>query len=71
MNVEHADWMEDGAAYWLDWYRAIVDRLEGFHLKSVRDGIAMLEADTEKLFGFTRAVARKDGADYVVAGPLE
>ena len=69
--VEHADWMEDGAALWLDWYRATVDLLEGFHLKSTCDGIAMLEADTEKLFGFARAVARKDGPDYVVAGPLE
>jgi cyclopropane fatty-acyl-phospholipid synthase-like methyltransferase len=71
VTVETADWMEDGAALWLDWYRATVDLLEGFHLKSARDGIAMLEADSDKLFGFIRAVARKGGADHFVAGPLE
>ncbi|MGZ5933449.1 MAG: SAM-dependent methyltransferase [Rhizomicrobium sp.] len=59
VQVETADWMEDGHALWLDWYRAVVPLLTGFHAKSSADGIAMLEADAEKLFGFTRVVARK------------
>jgi SAM-dependent methyltransferase len=58
--VEGADWMEDGHALWLDWDRAVLPHLSGFHADASRDGIAMLEADTEKLFGFVRAVARKD-----------
>lgn len=61
VTVETADWMEDGHELWLDWYRASLPYLKGFHLKSSTDGIAMLETDTEKLYGFTRAVARKHG----------
>jgi cyclopropane fatty-acyl-phospholipid synthase-like methyltransferase len=59
VTVEDADWMEDGHALWLDWYRAVLHLLHGFHAKSSADGIAMLEADTEKFYGFTRVVARK------------
>lgn len=71
VTIETADAMQDGAALWLDWYRAVQSLLTGFHAKAAADGIAMLEADAGKLFGFTRAVARKDGPDYIVAGPLE
>jgi cyclopropane fatty-acyl-phospholipid synthase-like methyltransferase len=64
VTVEDASWMQDGHALWLDWYRATLDLLEGFHAKSAVDGIAMLEADTTKLFGFTRAVARTNGGEW-------
>jgi ubiquinone/menaquinone biosynthesis C-methylase UbiE len=70
VTVETADWMEDGHALWLDWYRAVLPLLEGFHLKSSADGIAMLEADREKLFGFTRAVARKNDVAYLAGDAL-
>ena len=60
VQVETADWMADGHALWLDWYRAVLPHITGFHAKSSADGIGMLEADTEKLFGFTRVVARKE-----------
>lgn len=60
VQVETADWMADGHALWLDWLRVVLPYVTGFHAKSAADGIAMLEADTEKLFGFTRVVARKE-----------
>jgi cyclopropane fatty-acyl-phospholipid synthase-like methyltransferase len=60
VKVETADWMADGHALWLDWLRVVLPHVTGFHAKSSADGIGMLEADTEKLFGFTRVVARKD-----------
>ncbi|MEI9990320.1 MAG: hypothetical protein WDM86_09795 [Rhizomicrobium sp.] len=63
--------MDDGHALWLDWYRAVLPLLAGFHAKSSADGIAMLEADTEKLFGFARVVARRGGADWVSGNALE
>ncbi len=59
VTVETADSLPDGHALWLDWYRASLPYLQGFHAKSSVDGVAMLEADTDKLYGFTRAVARK------------
>ncbi|HEY0300946.1 MAG TPA: methyltransferase domain-containing protein [Rhizomicrobium sp.] len=68
--VETADWMADGHALWLDWYRAVLPLLSGFHAKSSADGIAMLEADVDKLFGFTRAVARKGAAGWTTGGAL-
>jgi len=69
--VETADWMEDGHALWLDWYRAVLPLLTGFHAKSSADGLAMLEADTEKLFGFTRATARLTAGDWIAGNALE
>ena len=57
--VESSDWMEDGHALWLEWCRLTAPLLEEFHAKAALDGVAMLEADNEKLFGFTRLVARK------------
>ena len=60
VTVERADWMEDGQALWLDWLRVVLPHVTGFHAKSAADGIAMLEADTEKLFGFTRVIARRN-----------
>ena len=60
VTVETSDWMEDGHDLWLDWYRAVLPLLTGFHAKSSADGIAMLEADAEKLFGFTRVIARRN-----------
>ena len=57
--VERSDWMQDGHALWLEWSRIAAELAEGFHKKSSADGVAMLEADREKLFGFTRVVARK------------
>ena len=60
VTVECADWMQDGHDLWLDWYRAALPFLSGFHAKSSADGIAMLEADTEKLFGFTRVIAKRN-----------
>jgi ubiquinone/menaquinone biosynthesis C-methylase UbiE len=71
VDVESSGWMEDGHALWLDWYRAVLPLLTGFHAKSSADGIAMLEADSEKLFGFTRVVARRGGADWLFAGALD
>ena len=64
VTVEDASWMPDGHALWLDWYRATLHLLEGFHAKSAAEGIAMLEADTDRLFGFTRAVARRTAGDW-------
>lgn len=60
VTVERADWMDDGGALWLEWSRAALPHLEGFHARSSADAIAMLEADSEGLLGFTRVVARKD-----------
>ena len=60
VQVETADWMADGHALWLDWLRVVLPYVTGFHAKAAADGIAMLEADREKLFGFTRVVARKE-----------
>ncbi len=60
VTVETCDWLADGHALWLDWYRAVLPLLTGFHAKSSADGIAMLEADTEKLFGFTRVIGRRN-----------
>ena len=59
VNVETADWMTDGHALWLEWCRIAAELAEGFHKKSSADGVAMLEADVEKLFGFTRMVGRR------------
>ncbi|MEI9996227.1 MAG: methyltransferase domain-containing protein [Rhizomicrobium sp.] len=70
VTVEHADWMEDGHALWLDWYRAALPYLQGFHAKSSADGIAMLEADTDKLYGFVRAVARKGEAAWITGDAI-
>ena len=60
VTVETADWMEDGHALWLDFLVAVLPLLSGFHAKASADGIAMLEADAEKLFGFTRVIARRN-----------
>jgi hypothetical protein len=38
----------------------VLPYVTGFHAKAAANGIAMLEADTEKLFGFTRVVGRKE-----------
>ena len=59
VTVETADGMEDGHALWLEWCQISAELSEGFHKKSSADGVAMLRVDTEKLFGFTRLVARK------------
>jgi SAM-dependent methyltransferase len=61
VDVEIADWMDDGHALWLEWSRIAAELAEGFHKKSSADGVAMLEADAEKLFGFTRVVGRRAG----------
>ncbi|MEJ1967626.1 MAG: methyltransferase domain-containing protein [Rhizomicrobium sp.] len=58
--VETADWMDDGHALWLEWCTIAAPLAEGFHKTSSVDGAAMLTADTQKLFGFTRVVARRD-----------
>ena len=60
VTVETADWMADGHALWLDWDRTVLPLLSGFHAKASADGIAMLEADAEKLFGFTRVIAKRN-----------
>jgi cyclopropane fatty-acyl-phospholipid synthase-like methyltransferase len=59
VTVETADWMEDGHALWLEWLVTVLPLVSGFHAKTSADGIAMLEADAEKLFGFTRVIARR------------
>jgi ubiquinone/menaquinone biosynthesis C-methylase UbiE len=69
--VETAEWMPDGPALWLDWYRATVHLLEGFHRQGAIDGIAMLEADHEQLFGFTGVVARAKGGDWLSGNALD
>lgn len=61
VTVETADWMPDGHALWLKWCRIVAPLATGFPARASADGAAMLEADREKLFGFTRVVARKDG----------
>jgi SAM-dependent methyltransferase len=53
--VEAADWMEDGHDLWRDWCR--ITAPTGTPGSGEGD---MLDADTEKLLGFVRAVARKD-----------
>lgn len=69
--VERAERMPDGHALWLDWYRATVHLLKGFHRQSAADGIAMLEADQGQLFGFTCVVARVNGGDWVSGNALD
>jgi len=61
VEVETSDWMEDGHALWLEWSHIAAELAEGFHKKSSADGVAMLNADTEKLFGFTRVVGKRTG----------
>ena len=60
VTVEDASWMEDGHALWLEWERLVAPLVTGFHAKSAADGVLMLGADSEKLFGFTRVVGRKN-----------
>lgn len=71
VGSERADWMQDGHALWLDWYRATLPYLSGFHAQSSQSGIALLEADREKLFGFVRAVARRTGAGWTAGNAVE
>jgi SAM-dependent methyltransferase len=71
VTVETAEWMPDGPALWLDWYRATVHLLQGFHLEGATSGIAMLEADHDRLFGFSCAVARTKGGDWISGNALE
>jgi cyclopropane fatty-acyl-phospholipid synthase-like methyltransferase len=71
VTVETADWMPDSHALWLDWYRAVLPLLSGFHLKSSTDGIAMLEADVDKLYGFVRVVAQRGEGDWISGNALE
>ncbi|HEY4944399.1 MAG TPA: methyltransferase domain-containing protein [Rhizomicrobium sp.] len=60
VTIEAADWMKDGHALWLEWCGISAELSEGFHKKSSADGVAMLNVDKEKLFGFTRVMARKE-----------
>ena len=71
VDVELAESMPDGHALWLDWYRATIDLLEGFHKQGAETGIAMLEADRDKLFGFTCIVARSKGGDWFSPNTLD
>jgi len=64
VTIEMAEAMPDGHALWLDWYRATLHLLEGFHKQSAVDGIAMLEADRDQLFGFSCIVAQVKGGDW-------
>lgn len=64
VEVETADWMEDGHALWLEWETIVAPLVTGFHAKASADGIEMLKADRDRLFGFTRAVARRRGGDW-------
>jgi cyclopropane fatty-acyl-phospholipid synthase-like methyltransferase len=70
VTIETADWMPDGHALWLEWERLVAPLVTGFHAKASADGIAMLEADVDKLFGFTRAVARKGGTPWMTGDAL-
>ena len=65
VTVETADWMEDGHALWLEWSRLCLPLVTGFHAEASAGGIAMLEADSEKLFGFSRVVAKKGDHGWV------
>ena len=71
VNVEVAEQIPDGHALWLDWYRATVHMLEGFHRKGAIDGIQMLEADRDQLFGFTGVVAQAKGGDWFSPNAVE
>jgi cyclopropane fatty-acyl-phospholipid synthase-like methyltransferase len=71
VHVETAERMPDGHALWLDWYRATLHLLKGFHLKGAVDGIAMLEADRDRLFGFTGIVAQAKGGDWMSGNALD
>jgi hypothetical protein len=66
-----AEQSPDGHALWLDWYRATVHMLEGFHRKGAIDGIQMLEADRDQLFGFTGVVAQAKGGDWFSPNAVE
>jgi hypothetical protein len=59
LTVETADTMPDGHALWLEWNRFTAPLMGKRGPGAVREG-DMLEADAEKLLGFTRVVARKD-----------
>jgi cyclopropane fatty-acyl-phospholipid synthase-like methyltransferase len=58
-SIENSDWMEDGHALWLEWCR-ISAPLIGARGESMASEGDMLEADTEGLLGFVRAIARRD-----------
>jgi cyclopropane fatty-acyl-phospholipid synthase-like methyltransferase len=58
VEVETADWMPDGHALWLEWLQLTKDQGPKGAGGASRE-IEMLQADTEKLFGFTRMVGRR------------
>jgi cyclopropane fatty-acyl-phospholipid synthase-like methyltransferase len=59
LHIETADRMPDGHALWLEWNRFTAPLMGKRGPLAAREG-DMLKADTEKLFGFTRIVGRKD-----------
>ena len=65
VDLETADWMQDGHTLWLEWSRLCLPLVTGFQAEASAGGIAMLEADSEKLFGFTRVVAKKGGNGWI------
>ena len=71
VTVETAEAMPGGHALWLDWYRATLHLVKGFHQDSAVSGIAMLEADHEKLLGFSCAVAQVKGGDWMSGNALD
>ena len=59
LTVETADWMPDGKALWSEWNRTTAPMIG--ERGALADAEAdMLDADTEGLLGFVRAVARKE-----------
>jgi cyclopropane fatty-acyl-phospholipid synthase-like methyltransferase len=56
VDIEHCDWMPDGARLWRLWNDACAD-VAGY--RRAKDEADMLRADTEQLLGFVRLVARR------------
>jgi cyclopropane fatty-acyl-phospholipid synthase-like methyltransferase len=59
LAVETADWMPEGKALWTEWNRLTAPLLGERGVYASREA-DMLDADSEGLLGFVRAVARKD-----------
>ncbi|MEV7017517.1 methyltransferase domain-containing protein [Streptomyces sp. NPDC093991] len=60
VDVETADWLEDGWREWLLWCDVVAEHhTDEFHVRTSRESARMLRADQGRTLGFTRVVGRR------------
>lgn len=60
VEVETADWLEDGWREWLLWCDVVAEEsTEEFHVRTSRESARMLRADRGRTLGFARVVGRR------------